>query len=192
MALTLSLLFFLLAVAGRIAIQFYHTGDHGVRFAGLSASWSEIVPGCLFILSFAVHLALVVLHSMGLLAVGIIIPGWLQIAGLLTGLGGIAVTLVAQWQMGEAWRIGVDAQEKTALITHGLYARSRNPIYFGIFVYWIGISLVFPHLLMWTSAVVCVASIHIIVRTIEEPYLVGLHGVKFSNYCLTANRYWIL
>lgn len=67
MAPTLSLSFLLLAVAGRIAIQFYHTGDHGVRFAGPSASWSEILPGSLFVLSFAVHLALVALHMFGLL-----------------------------------------------------------------------------------------------------------------------------
>lgn len=192
MALILALAFLLLAVAGRIAIQIYHTGDHGVRFAGLSARWSEILPGSFFVLSFAFHLVLVVAHSMGLLKVSIATPEWMQITGLLTGLTGIAVTLIAQWQMGEAWRIGVDAQEKTALITHGLYARSRNPIYFGIFVYWFGISIVFPHPLMWVCAVICAICVHIIVRAMEEPYLRALHGEAFTGYWSRTNRYWIL
>ncbi len=191
MALALSLSFLLLAVAGRIAIQLYHTGDHGVRFAGMSAPLSEVVPGTLFVLSFAIHLGLILLNVFGLLNVSPVNPDWLATIGLLTGLGGIAITLAAQWQMGEAWRIGVDAKEKTALITHGLYARSRNPIYFGIFAYWIGMSIVFPHPLMWACAALCVLSTHVIVVAMEEPYLKTLHGQAFTDYCRHANRYWL-
>ncbi len=192
MALTLSLSFLLLAVVGRIAIQIYHTGDHGVRFAGPSASLLEIVPGSLFVLSFAIHLLLVVLNVYGQLEVSVVNPDYLQTLGLLTGFGGIAITLVAQWQMGEAWRIGVDSKEETKLITYGLYARSRNPIYFGIFVYWIGISIVFPHPLMWACAVLCALSVDVIVRAMEEPYLAALHGNRFSDYRNRTNRYWIV
>lgn len=191
MALTLSLSFLLLAVAGRIAMQFYHTGDHGVRFAKPSAGLSEILPGSFFVLCFAAHLLLILLNVGGLFDMRISVPEWLQVSGLITGLSGIAVTLLAQWQMGEAWRIGVDKQEETELITHGLYARSRNPIYFGIFVYWIGISIVFPHPLMWTCAIACVVCIHVIVRSMEEPYLSALHGAAFENYSSRTNRYWI-
>lgn len=192
MALILSLSFLLLAVAGRIAIQIYHTGDHGVRFTRRSASWSEVIPGSLFILSFAIHFVLVALNIIGLLEIRIANPEWLQRTGLFTGLSGIGLTLVAQWQMGEAWRIGVDPQEKTALITDGLYSRSRNPIYFGVFVYWVGISIVFPHPMMWVCAILCVISVDVIVRAMEEPYLNRLHGAQYTDYCRTTNRYWVL
>lgn len=47
--------------------------------------------------------------------------------------------------MRDAWRIGVDLNERTALIMHGLFAKSRNPIYFGTFAYWIGIAGTLPH-----------------------------------------------
>ncbi|MGY0587251.1 MAG: methyltransferase family protein [Paraglaciecola chathamensis] len=105
------------------------------------------------------------------------------------GACGIAVTLLSQIQMGDSWRIGVDQQETTALITHGIYAKSRNPIYFGIFLFWAGVCITFPHLLLWACAFVCWICIEVIVRQIEEPYLKKVHGDDFLKYKSDTNRY---
>ena len=36
---------------------------------------------------------------------------------------------VAQYQMSNSWRIGIDENNKTELITKGLFSYSRNPIF---------------------------------------------------------------
>ena len=76
--------------------------------------------------------------------------------------------------------------------TKGLYSSSRNPIYFGILLYWLAIVLSLPHPLIIVSALVCWLSIEVIVRKIEEPYLAGIHGDYFIDYYNKTNRYFIL
>lgn len=39
---------------------------------------------------------------------------------------------VAQYQMSNSWRIGIDENNKTELITKGLFSYSRNPIFLGM------------------------------------------------------------
>ncbi|MFB9907797.1 methyltransferase [Allokutzneria oryzae] len=48
---------------------------------------------------------------------------------MLLTLAGITGTLAAQRAMGSAWRVGVDPDESTTLVRHGLFARVRNPVF---------------------------------------------------------------
>lgn len=189
MAVTLLVSFLTLAVAGRILIQYYYTGDHGVRVAKPTAALIEVIPGATFVLSFLVSAVLIVLQHFELMNPWQFSSSLVTLTGAVLGFGGIVITLVAQLQMGQAWRIGVDPSEQTELITAGLYAKSRNPIYFGIFLYWIGIVISFPHPAIWVCAVVCWFSIEVIVRKIEEPYLLRLHGKAFEDYVAQSHRY---
>jgi protein-S-isoprenylcysteine O-methyltransferase Ste14 len=189
MALLLLALFLSFAVIGRILLQYYFTGDHGVRLAKPTAPASEIIPGLMFVLSFALSAALIVGHHFEKLEVAQLGGPVLTGLAFTLGLVGILVILVAQVQMGRSWRIGVDPSEQTELICTGLYARSRNPIYFGILLYWIGMAVTLPHPALWLCALICWASIEVIVRKIEEPYLLGLHGEKFAEYVADTRRY---
>ncbi len=184
--------FLLVAVAFRVLVQYRRTGDHGVRAASLGSPIIEILPGTVFILSFVFAFVLVFLGYKEFIEQRLDLPESIQYIGLLIGLSGVAVTVVSQFQMGASWRIGVDQQEVTSLITHGLYSRSRNPIYFGILLFWVGLSITFPHTLLWLSAVICWVCIELIVRKIEEPYLKKKHGIAFNNYIAQTNRYTLL
>lgn len=42
-------------------------------------------------------------------------------------------TIIAQSHMKDSWRIGIDTQTKTELITTGVFRYSRNPIFWGCF-----------------------------------------------------------
>jgi len=63
--------------------------------------------------------------------------------GWLLFLGGLVLTLVAQAQMGASWRIGID-DRPTRLVTSGLFALSRNPIFSGMFLTLAGVVLISP------------------------------------------------
>ena len=189
MALSLIIFFLVFAVFFRAAAQRLRTGDFGLRAASLDAPLVEILPGTLFVLSFASALALITLGEMGHVAPITGFPSTINWLFYVLGVTGVVITLVSQHQMGDSWRIGVDQTEATTLKTNGLYARTRNPIYFGILLFWIGLCIVFPHPLLWLFAIVCWCCIEVIVRKIEEPYLKRLHGDKFDTYFVATNRY---
>ena len=67
-------------------------------------------------------------------------------------------------------------------------AKSRNPIYFGIFLFWAGVCITFPHLLLWACAFVCWICIEVIVRQIEEPYLKKVHGDEHPDVASGLNN----
>lgn len=181
--------FLVVAVFLRIFIQHQRTGDHGIRTASKHAPVLEILPGTVFVLTFCFALTLVVIEYLGSIRLLYQLPMFVQLVGFLIGITGIAIIVISQFQMGNSWRIGVDQKESTPLITHGLYATSRNPIYFGLLIFWVGLSISFPHLLLWISAAICWVCIELIVRNIEEPYLIRKHGDVFQDYVSQTNRY---
>jgi len=189
MALTLIILFLVFAVVLRAAIQRFQTGDFGLRAASVDAPLFEILPGTLFILSFASALVLITLGEFSYIAPIIRLPYFIEWLFFGLGVTGVVIAVVSQHQMGDSWRIGVDQTETTKLKIGGLYSRSRNPIYFGILVFWVGLCGTFPHPLLWLCAVICWCCIEVIVRKIEEPYLKKLHGEQFETYLDNANRY---
>ncbi|MDT0595438.1 methyltransferase family protein [Glaciecola petra] len=188
-SLTLISAFLLLAVIGRSFVQFKRNGDFGIRTAAKDAPWVEVMPGAIFVLTFCFAFGLILF---GFLqgATFLYLPTFaLQSLGFLIGMSGVVVTLISQFQMGDSWRIGVDQLETTPLIRHGIYARSRNPIYFGILLFWIGICITFPCILLWACALICWICIEVIVRKIEEPYLMKVHGNNYREYFASTNRY---
>lgn len=191
MALTLIILFLVLAVALRAAIQRFRTGDFGLRAAPLNAPLIEILPGTLFVLSFASALVLITLGELSHVTPITRFSNSIEWLFFALGVTGMVITVVSQHQMRDSWRIGVDQTEITKLKTNGLYARSRNPIYFGILLFWIGLCGTFLHPLLWLCAMVCWCCIELIVRQIEEPYLLRTHGDQFKTYTSNTNRYFL-
>lgn len=189
MTLLLITLFLVLAVFMRAGIQWVRTKDLGLRTASLDAPPIEILPGTIFVLSFCVALAVALFGFYGKLAPVMELPLILQWLSFALGLSGILITVISQYQMGDSWRIGVDQQETTELKTQGLYARSRNPIYFGLLLFWVGICGTFVHALLMMAAIICWICIELIVRKIEEPYLHKTHGEMFVEYVRSTNRY---
>ena len=50
----------------------------------------------------------------------------IQTAGVVLSVIGLVLTFVAQLQMKDAWRIGIDNRKETVLVTNGMYRFSRN------------------------------------------------------------------
>ena len=104
---------------------------------------------------------------------------------------GIAILWIGigQAQMAASFRMGVDASEKTALVRHGLFAWSRNPIYLGLLAGVGGFFLVAPNALSFGAFVAAWIGIKIQVR-LEEEYLLSKHGDAYRQYRSAVHR-WI-
>jgi protein-S-isoprenylcysteine O-methyltransferase Ste14 len=113
-------------------------------------------------------------------------------AGLVTGLAlvalGYAGTLWCYAAMGDAWRIGVNAKERTSLIQRGPYRHVRHPIYLFQIVMLAGATLLLP-----TPASFIILALHcfcvFIKAADEEKYLTTAHGDAYRNYLDHTGRF---
>jgi protein-S-isoprenylcysteine O-methyltransferase Ste14 len=150
--------------------------------------------GMLFRLTLVAIALAVMLYSISNEAYQYVTPiHWLeQPALVLIGLGlllaSLIWTLLAQAQMGNSWRIGIDANTKTQLVTHGIFGISRNPIFLGMRVTLLGFFLILPNAVTLTTLVLGEALMQIQVR-LEEEYLRQTHGEEYQKYCQRTRRW---
>jgi protein-S-isoprenylcysteine O-methyltransferase Ste14 len=110
-------------------------------------------------------------------------------AGGIVGIGGIALAIVAQAGMGVAWRTGIDASTETSLVTTGLFRIVRNPVYVGMFLTSLGISLLAPTILIVPTLVICALSFQVQTRAVEEPFLRRRHADAYLRYADRTGRF---
>lgn len=107
------------------------------------------------------------------------------------GLGLLAIaliwTVVAQVHMKNSWRIGIDTDTKTELITTGLFKLSRNPIFFGMVLSMFGLFLTTPNALTGLFLIVGYMLIQIQIR-LEETFLTKQHGQNYISYRQKVRR----
>lgn len=109
------------------------------------------------------------------------IAGWFLLAS-----GGVA-TVVAQRQMGSAWRVGID-DRPTELITTGLFGYVRNPIFTALLMFVAGAVLL--SLAWWSVAIWVLTALGLRLQVaLEERHLIVLHGDAYRAYAARAGRF---
>jgi protein-S-isoprenylcysteine O-methyltransferase Ste14 len=103
-------------------------------------------------------------------------------------LGGTGVFL-AQLGMGASWRIGVNHEERTDLVTGGWFSVIRNPIYTAMIVGWLGFALLVPTWLSFLAPLLVALGLELQVRYVEEPYLTRTHGEEYRAYGARVGRF---
>ena len=107
--------------------------------------------------------------------------------GLVLTLAGYAGTLWCYATMGDTWRIGINRNEKNALVTCGPYRWVRHPIYSFQIVMLGGVLLLLPtglSLLMLGLHALCVR----VKAADEEAYLAAVHGQSYRDYVARTGR----
>lgn len=94
---------------------------------------------------------------------------------------------IAQWQMKDSWRIGIDHDTKTKLVTQGLFRFSRNPIFLGMTASLIGFVLVFPTVIALMFLLIGSILMQIQIR-LEEGFLLTQHKQIYSAYKKRVGR----
>jgi protein-S-isoprenylcysteine O-methyltransferase Ste14 len=187
-AIVLYVIWFLLAFGLRTAMQIRRTGDSGFR--GMSRSGVvEVVAGLGFVVALLVGLAAPIAELLGLDAIDVLDRSWLRIAGAVVATIGVLLTLLAQLSMGESWRIGVDPDERTALVHEGAFRVVRNPIFSAMLVTAVGLVLLVPNVVAIVGIVSLVVALEAQVRGVEEPYLRAIHGDAYRQYEAAVGRF---
>jgi protein-S-isoprenylcysteine O-methyltransferase Ste14 len=102
---------------------------------------------------------------------------------------GLAATLRSQLSMGESWRVGVDENERTELVTEGPFALVRNPIFAAMIPTSLGLALMVPNVVALAGFAALVVALEIQVRLVEEPYLRAVHGEEYVRYAARTGRF---
>jgi protein-S-isoprenylcysteine O-methyltransferase Ste14 len=114
---------------------------------------------------------------------------WSELVGIGLILFSAVICFVAQINMKESWRIGLDTSSNDPLVHNGLYRFSRNPIYLTIFIALAGLFLTMPNWISLSLGLACVPTIQTQVR-LEEQFLLSKHGDKYREFCRRVRR-WI-
>jgi protein-S-isoprenylcysteine O-methyltransferase Ste14 len=189
-ALVLFAVFGVLGFGWRSWLQHRRTGSTGFRGVSGRTGSLEWIAGAGFVIALVVAVAAPILQRANVIEpVGMLRALWIQVIGIVVATAGIAATVDAQLEMGDAWRIGVDEQETTTLVRTGVFGRVRNPIYTAMFTFGIGIALLTPNLVAFAGFVLLVATIELQVRRVEEPYLLRTHGDAYRDYTASVGRF---
>src|SRR4026208_1072704 len=177
--------YFCAAFFWRSFIVWKRTGVNPIVFKGSDDAHDFI--GRIFKLLFGLIVGVVIVYSFWSSVYVYLMPiEWFEYAGLrLTGivllLSSLAWTVIAQAQMGESWRIGIDQTHRTSLVQRGVFSRSRNPIFLGMMLTLFGLFLVIPNALTLFTFGLGVVLIQIQVR-LEEEFLARRHGEEYTLY----------
>ena len=103
--------------------------------------------------------------------------------------GSLTWIVIAQKQMSNSWRIGIDTKNKTKLVSSGLFSISRNPIFLGLQFCFLGLFLLMPNLLMLVITFLGIMCIFIQVK-LEEIFLEKCFGQSYLEYKKKVRR-WV-
>ena len=116
-------------------------------------------------------------HSVGISWVGVIIC-----------LAGLSLLLWSLVSFGQSFRVGIDTEHPDKLITSGVFAFSRNPIYVAFAFILLGQFLIFSN---WMLLLFLGAAVWLFHRQVlrEEDYLKKHYGQEYLEYCHQVRRY---
>jgi protein-S-isoprenylcysteine O-methyltransferase Ste14 len=188
-AVGLYLVLLFLAFGLRTWIQYRRTGDSGFRFKARAGSL-EWAAGVLFTLALVGGAVAAVLDASDVIEpIGAFDSAGFRATGIAIFVAGLIGTLYAQFAMGSSWRIGVDEEERTELVTSGPFATVRNPIFSALLPATLGLAMLVPNVVAAVALAALLVAVELQVRLVEEPYLLETHGETYRAYAARVGRF---
>lgn len=115
---------------------------------------------------------------------------WAVAAGFLILILGAYIIYLGRKAYGDQSR--VYGLKEDALITHGIYTRSRNPQYFGYGLMFLGAAIASGSILAFVFVAVFALMVHVGITKVEEPHLAQVFGQPYLDYKKIVGRYFTL
>jgi protein-S-isoprenylcysteine O-methyltransferase Ste14 len=102
--------------------------------------------------------------------------------------GGLTLLLLSLVSFGKSFRVGIDVDHSDCLVTTGVFAFSRNPVYVAFAFVLLGQFLVFPN---WILLAYLAAGVWLFHRQVlrEEEFMRNRYGQEYAEYCRRVRRY---
>jgi protein-S-isoprenylcysteine O-methyltransferase Ste14 len=115
----------------------------------------------------------------------------LQWVGWVGAFACVFALVLMPWSLvsfGRSFRIGIDAERPDKLVTTGIFALTRNPIYVAFGLVLLGEFLILP---TWVRLIYVLAGFALLHRQVmrEEAYLTSHYGDEYRTYCTHVRRY---
>lgn len=116
-------------------------------------------------------------------------PLCIRVIGLILAIIGTIFFTAAVITMKNSWRAGVSLQDKTELITSGVFQISRNPAFLGFDLVYIGFILIFFNFPLLVISAFASIMFHLQIIHNEEPFLQNAFNQEYLNYQKHVRRY---
>lgn len=178
-------IFLLLGMVFARALQLSLQGIRTLYFGSLDKKDLLILPFVLFYFYLIFARALHLPTGSGRVFFASVAVAW---AGVLICLLGLALFLWSLVSFGRSYRIGIDTDRPGELVTTGVFAYSRNPIYTALGLIFLGQFLIHPD---WVNLAYLFAGVWLFHRQVlrEEAYLKQHYGQAYADYCARVGRY---
>lgn len=112
----------------------------------------------------------------------------LRVAGILLGMLGVAFFALATITMKTSWRVGIP-EEKTMLVTKGIYRWSRNPAFVGFDLLYLSVCFLFFNIPLALFSLWAMIMLHIQILQ-EEQHMENMFGEEYRVYKSRTLRYF--
>lgn len=116
------------------------------------------------------------------------LPSNARFTGFCIGMLGDGIFLLSVLSMKDSWRAGIPSDDKTALVTDGIYKYSRNPAFLGFDFMYTGVLLMYLNPLTLCFSAFATVMLHLQILQ-EERYLESTFGECYKAYKSRVFRY---
>ncbi len=116
------------------------------------------------------------------------LPQTFVAAGVVLGLIGDILFTVSVVTMKDSWRAGIAENDKTEIITGGIYSISRNPAFLAFDCVYAGLLLIAFHWVLLVFSVFAITMLHLQILQ-EETFLSKTFGEEYNVYKSKVRRY---
>ena len=116
------------------------------------------------------------------------LPQILVMIGVCLGLTGDILFALSVITMKDSWRAGIAENDKTEIITNGIYSISRNPAFLAFDCVYVGLLLMFFHWVLLIFSAFAITMLHLQILQ-EEAFLTKTFGREYIRYQSKVCRY---
>lgn len=178
-----ALIIVVIVVLSRVFVM-NKNGIKAMRFGEKDKS-DFLIPPAVLALFYVILTGILNIPKVGTEIINIEIIGWIGVTSSMLGMILFILSLIS---FGKSFRVGIDDEKPGALITTGVFAVSRNPIYTAFVLILLGIFLTYSN---WIILLYLFGFCYIINRQVlrEEESLKKIYGAEYLEYCKKVRRY---